>query len=79
MILTASACQKPDTKGLSTALEALSKDVNAIVRVPEVNRKERNWHNHLQVIAEGAPSVGWVGVVSEKALMLASNDDLEPP
>lgn len=37
----------------------------AILHVPEANRKERAWFNHLQVIAEGAPSVGWVEIVSE--------------
>ena len=31
--------------------------------VPEKNRKERVWYNHLMVISEGIPSIGWIGIV----------------
>ena len=63
-MLTASACSKPDAKGFSTLQEPIAKDVTAVMQVPEKNRKERVWYNHLMVISEGIASVGWVGVVS---------------
>ncbi|THH08213.1 hypothetical protein EW145_g2859 [Phellinidium pouzarii] len=61
-ILTASACIKPDAKAVNVLLEPLRKDVMTVLQVPEKNRKERVWFNHLQVIAEGIPSVGWIEV-----------------
>ncbi|KAH8117508.1 adenylate cyclase associated N terminal-domain-containing protein [Phellopilus nigrolimitatus] len=61
-ILTASSCTKADAKAISVLLEPLSKDVMAVLQVPEKNRKERVWFNHLQVIAEGTPSLGWIEI-----------------
>lgn len=67
IILTASGCTKPDTASFSGLLEPLGKDVSNVTQVPEKNRKERIWYNHLQVVSEGAPSLGWVQVVSRHA------------
>jgi len=60
VILAAASCTKPDAKAFASLLEPLSKDVSGVLRVPEANRKERVWFNHLQIVAEGTPSVGWV-------------------
>jgi len=57
LILAASACAKPSD---SSWTEQIRKDVNDVVMVPEANRKERVWFDHLQVVASGIPSVGWV-------------------
>ena len=68
VILTASACQKPDLQKVLSVLEPISKEVTAVVSVPDTNRKERVWHQHFQFIAEGIPSIGWVGIVSQIVL-----------
>ncbi|EJD05958.1 uncharacterized protein FOMMEDRAFT_119381 [Fomitiporia mediterranea MF3/22] len=62
LLLTASACNKPDSKTFTSLQEPIGKGVTAVMQVPEKNRKERVWYNHLMVISEGIPSVGWVGV-----------------
>lgn len=41
-------------------------DVLAVVNVKEKNRKERQWANHLDFLAEACASVGWVEVVCIK-------------
>lgn len=64
VIFAASACTKPDAKSFGSLLEPLGKEVSNITQVPEKNRKERTWFNHLQVVSEGAPSLGWVQIVS---------------
>ena len=54
------------------------------MQVPEKNRKERVWYNHLMVISEGIPSVGWIGVVSinlmqcGKELILLTTQEPKP-
>ncbi|KAL5511525.1 SRV2 [Sanghuangporus vaninii] len=62
LLLTVGSCTKPDSKTFATLQEPIAKEVTAVMQVPEKNRKERVWYNHLMVIAEGIPSVGWVGV-----------------
>lgn len=64
LLLAAGSCTKPDAKAFATLQEPIAKEVTAVMQVPEKNRKERVWYNHLMVISEGIPSVGWVGVVS---------------
>ena len=63
IILTASACTKPDQKAFSELLEPLRKSLTNVLEVPEKNRKERVWYNHLQVLSGGIASVGWVELV----------------
>ncbi len=41
-------------------MSPFSADVEAISRLKEANRKDRDWYTHLTVIAEGAIIVGWV-------------------
>ncbi|KAI5124486.1 hypothetical protein M0805_003013 [Coniferiporia weirii] len=65
VLLAASACTKPDAKAFNALLEPLHKDVMTVLQVPEKNRKERIWFNHLQVLAEGTPSVGWIEIESK--------------
>ena len=64
----AAACKTPDSKGLEGVLLPLSKDIEAVIRAKEANRKDRDWNNHHTVLAEGAPAVGWVAVVSAARL-----------
>lgn len=61
VILTASACQKPDDKALAEMMTPLRGDIESVMTVRD-KAKEREWRNHLDVVAEGAPSVGWVTV-----------------
>ncbi|KZT28536.1 hypothetical protein NEOLEDRAFT_1129357 [Neolentinus lepideus HHB14362 ss-1] len=62
VILTASACKKPDQQAFGELLGPLQADIEAISRQKEANRKDRTWFNHLSTIAEGAPCVGWVTI-----------------
>ena len=39
------------------------------MQVPEKNRKERVWFNHLMLVSEGSPSLGWVQVVSSSDVL----------
>ncbi|EPQ58427.1 cyclase-associated protein [Gloeophyllum trabeum ATCC 11539] len=62
VILAASACKKPDQQAFGELLGPLQGDIEAITRLKEANRKDREWFNHLSTVAEGAPCVGWVTV-----------------
>ncbi|GBE82618.1 Adenylyl cyclase-associated protein [Sparassis crispa] len=62
LLLVAASCKKPDQKAFETLLAPLQKDIEAISRAKEANRKDRDWFTHLSTVAEGAPCVGWVTV-----------------
>lgn len=65
LILQASACKKPGDDGaLMKVLDPLQKDIEAITRAKEANRKDRAWMGHFTFIAEGGTAIGWVAVVS---------------
>lgn len=68
LLITATRCRKPTDKELGEILKPLQLDIGEITKAKETNRKDREWFNHLSVVAEGAPSVGWVTVVSSAAL-----------
>lgn len=63
MLLQAAACRKPDQKAFAEVLSPLQAGIEAVARAKEAARKERDWSNHLTVIADGAACVGWVTVV----------------
>ncbi|KAH9932144.1 cyclase-associated protein [Amylocystis lapponica] len=67
VLLVAAACKKPDQKGFEKLLAPLQKDIEAISRAKEANRKDRDWFNHLSTIAEGGTCVGWVAVEPKPA------------
>ncbi|KAI0060797.1 hypothetical protein BV25DRAFT_1953761 [Artomyces pyxidatus] len=67
VIRIAAVCKKPDTKGFQSLLGDIQKDLEAVSAVKEANRKERDWMNHLSVLAEGAPAVGWIAVENKPA------------
>ncbi|TCD65631.1 hypothetical protein EIP91_002436 [Steccherinum ochraceum] len=62
LILQASACKKPADDAFAKLLDPLKNDIEGITRAKEVNRKDRDWFNHLTAVAEGGPAVGWVTV-----------------
>lgn len=64
LLLKAAACKKPDQQAFGELLNPLQASIEAVTRAKEANRKEREWFNHLTVVAEGAVCVGWVTVVS---------------
>jgi len=64
LILAASSCQKPDQQVLGDFLTPLQGYLEAVTRLKEASRKDREWFTHLSTVAEGAPCVGWVTVVS---------------
>jgi adenylyl cyclase-associated protein len=59
----AALCQKPEQKVFEGLLAPLQADIEAIIRLKEASRKDRDWFTHLSTVAEGAPCVGWVTVV----------------
>ena len=65
-LLAAAHCQKPDQQALNTLLTPLQADIEAVSRLKEANRKDREWFTHLSTVAEGAPCVGWVTVVRKR-------------
>ena len=71
LLLVAASCKKPEQSEFEKLLGTLLKDIEAITRAKEANRKDREWFNHLSTIAEGAGCVGWVTIVS---LSLVSGD-----
>ncbi|KAI0648265.1 adenylate cyclase associated N terminal-domain-containing protein [Trametes meyenii] len=62
LILIAATCKKPDQAEYEKLLAPLQKDIEAITRAKEANRKDREWFNHLSTVAEGAPCAGWVTI-----------------
>ena len=64
LLLVAASCKQPGPGDFEKLLGPLQKDIEAITRAKEANRKDREWFNHLSTVAEGAPCVGWVTVVS---------------
>ena len=64
VLLVAASCKKPEQAEFEKLLTPLQKDIEAIPRAKEANRKDREWFNHLSTVAEGAPCIGWITVVS---------------
>ncbi|KAI0713442.1 adenylate cyclase associated N terminal-domain-containing protein [Earliella scabrosa] len=62
LLLIAASCKKPEQSEFEKLLGTLLKDIEAITRAKEANRKDREWFNHLSTIAEGAGCVGWVTI-----------------
>ncbi|KAI0695433.1 adenylate cyclase associated N terminal-domain-containing protein [Cerioporus squamosus] len=62
LLLIAGSCKKPEQNEFEKLLGPLQKDIEAITRAKEANRKDREWFNHLSTVAEGAPCIGWVTV-----------------
>lgn len=62
VLLTAASCKKPDQKAFGELLTPLQGAIEAVTRAKEAARKERDWFNHLTVVSEGAPCVGWVTI-----------------
>lgn len=69
LLIRAAACKKPDQQGFEELLNPLQASIEAVTRAKEANRKEREWFNHLTVVAEGAVCVGWVTVVSARSFL----------
>ena len=67
LIQTSAVCRRPEMKEIETLMTPFQTDIEAISRLKEANRKDRNWYTHLTVIGEGAPVVGWVLNVSDVA------------
>ncbi|KAK0240312.1 adenylate cyclase associated N terminal-domain-containing protein [Armillaria nabsnona] len=60
LLLTSAACQKPDDTKIQELIKPLQQTIEAIISLKDKKRSDRDWYNHLVVIGEGAPSVGWV-------------------
>jgi adenylyl cyclase-associated protein len=71
LLIRAAACKKPDQQGFEELLNPLQASIEAVTRAKEANRKEREWFNHLTVVAEGAVCVGWVTVEPKPAQSIA--------
>lgn len=67
-------CKKPDQAAFAELLSDLQGDIEAISSIKDSNRKDRDWFNHLSLVAEGSPAVAWITVV-----LLLSGAVLESP
>lgn len=64
-LLLSATCKKPDDqKVIEGLLEPFQESITTISRTKEANRKDRDWYEHLTVVTEGGPSVGWIVNVS---------------
>jgi hypothetical protein len=64
LLKIASACKKPDQKAFAALLTDLQTDIDTIIQHKDNNRKERDWFDHLSMIAAGVPCMAWVTMVS---------------
>lgn len=71
LILTAALCKKPDTDTLKKLIKPLEEDMLAINKIKD-SSKDRDWANHLTVIADGSGAVGWVMAVRCDATLCAA-------
>jgi adenylyl cyclase-associated protein len=63
IIRVAAVCKKPDQAAFAEVLHDFQGDIEAISAIKDSNRKERNWFNHLNFVAEGSPAVAWITMV----------------
>ncbi|KAH9842539.1 cyclase-associated protein [Rhodofomes roseus] len=75
LLLLAANCKKPDQKAFEAFLVPLQKDIEAITRAKEANRKDRDWLNHLSTVAEGGTCVGWVTISPKPGPFVAEIKD----
>jgi hypothetical protein len=73
LIRTAALCRKPDQKEFADLLSNLQKDIEAINNIRDSNGKERDWTNHLSMVADGASASAWVAVVSNPLAISSFN------
>lgn len=62
IIRIAAICKKPDQAAFAELLSDLQGDIEAISSIKDSNRKDRDWFNHLSLVAEGSPAVAWITV-----------------
>ncbi|KAJ4469500.1 adenylate cyclase associated N terminal-domain-containing protein [Lentinula edodes] len=60
LINTAASCVKPDDPTFQSLLTPFHSTIEAINRLKEANRKDRDWFTHLMVISEASSFVAWV-------------------
>ncbi|KAI0831741.1 adenylate cyclase associated N terminal-domain-containing protein [Trametes gibbosa] len=75
LLALAGACKKPEQAQFEQLLVPLQKDIEAITRMKEANRKDREWWDHLSAVASGAPSVGWITVSPKPGPFVAEIKD----
>ncbi|CCM03686.1 uncharacterized protein FIBRA_05830 [Fibroporia radiculosa] len=74
-LLLTTSCSKPDQSVFAALLAPLQKDIEDITRAKESNRKDRDWFNHLSMVAEGATCAGWVTVEPKPGPFVAEIKD----
>ncbi|KAG7092399.1 hypothetical protein E1B28_008756 [Marasmius oreades] len=60
LLLMTSTCTKPGDNELQEVLSPIKTNIEAITRMKEANRKDRDWFPHLMVLGEGAQFIVWV-------------------
>lgn len=55
---------KPTDAEFATLVKPFYDDLGTVTKLKDEMRFNRDWSLHLQVVADGAPCVGWVQAVS---------------
>jgi adenylyl cyclase-associated protein len=74
VLLTSAHCKKPDEKAFDELTSAIKTYPEAINKIKEAHWKDREWENHLNVLAGGSPAPLWP--LSVRILSLQSSDVL---
>ena len=56
----AAACQKPDGAAFEKLVQPFRSAIEPISNAKDANPRERDFVNHLTVLAEGAAAIAWV-------------------
>lgn len=56
----AGSCKKPDDKALQELIANLNEDIVKLGDLKAKNRKDRDYWDHMAVLAESSQAVGWI-------------------
>lgn len=60
IVKTAGSCKKPDDKALQALIASLNEDIIKLGDLKSKNKKDRDYWDHMAVLAESSAAVGWI-------------------
>ncbi|KAG8863878.1 hypothetical protein FRC20_010512 [Serendipita sp. 405] len=67
VLLCATACMKPSDTDFAALMAPIHATFNAVTKIKDESRSNREWSLHFQTISDGAGCVGWVQAPSSPA------------